>query len=157
MGLEQGYTVFERPRGRGELAVEFRVAGNFENTDVSFDDIQSMPPGYWPRDSKRLVARDATGERLVTRFETHGRRVRIVVDDRNATYPVVIEPRVAPAELFAFPIVQWFDLDTQRSSDRSRRDDSTDEQSIFLSTWFALLAGIVGLAVLLSQFQLNRQ
>jgi hypothetical protein len=40
-----------------------------------------------------LAAVDDTGRRLAARFEVpHQERLRIVVDDSNAAYPVVIDP-----------------------------------------------------------------
>jgi hypothetical protein len=90
-GLEQGVTLGEQPAGEGPLVLEFLVRGaraSLHGERVSF----ATPTGRQLSYAK-LVALDARGHTLEAHFELPERsRLRLVVDDDEAVYPVVIDP-----------------------------------------------------------------
>ena len=90
-GLEQGFTLEERPAGDGPLVVELVVAGArpaLRGDAVVFETGAQRRLRYG-----ELAAADAAGHALASRFEVpSGERLRIVVDDAGATYPLVIDP-----------------------------------------------------------------
>ncbi|TMA35068.1 MAG: hypothetical protein E6J87_04895 [Deltaproteobacteria bacterium] len=89
-GLEQGFTIDERPTGEGPLVVDLRVAlarSSLVGSAVVFD------TGARKLCYGELAATDADEIPLGARFEVpDGERIRIVVDDSVATYPLVIDP-----------------------------------------------------------------
>ncbi len=90
-GLEQGFTLAERPRGEGPLVVELAVAGarpTLVGDAVIFESEEQRPLRYG-----ELVANDADGKVLPAHLELSGDdRLRIAVDDADAAYPIVIDP-----------------------------------------------------------------
>ncbi len=105
-GLEQGFTVKKRPAGLGAeqpLALALAVQGGLNpeadplGRQVSFHD----------RDGRvrltygELTVVDAGGFRVPARLEGAGSRVQIVVDDRQAVYPLTIDPLIQQAYLKA--------------------------------------------------------
>lgn len=104
-GLEHGYTLHARPSGTGALAVDLDLvlgdglsvglvdaARTVEFTDAT-GDVVARYAG--------LVAFDADADDLDARFELAGERLRIVVDDTGASYPLTIDPIVQQARLLA--------------------------------------------------------
>jgi hypothetical protein len=89
-GLEQGFTLAERPEGDGPLVVELAVAGA---QPVLQGDAIVFATGGRKLRYGQLVANDRAGGELSARFDlASADRLRIVVDDARATYPVVIDP-----------------------------------------------------------------
>jgi hypothetical protein len=90
-GLEQGFTLAERPRGDGSLVLELAVAGArpaLRGDAVTFVTGTERRLRYG-----ELVANDADGDVLAAHFEVPaGDRLRLVVDDADATYPIAIDP-----------------------------------------------------------------
>ncbi len=90
-GLEQGFTLAERPAGEGPLLVELATQGataSLRDTAVIF----SAKSGRRLRYDK-LVAIDASGRTLAARLSVPDpERVRIEVEDTGAAYPLVIDP-----------------------------------------------------------------
>jgi len=90
-GLEQGVTLREQPTGEGPLVVELLVRGaraSLHGERVSF----ATPTGRQLSYSK-LAVWDARGHALEAHFELPEHSLlRLVIDDDEAIYPVVIDP-----------------------------------------------------------------
>jgi hypothetical protein len=93
-GVEQGWTVTERPAGRGPLALVLDTGRRPDQVD---DDRLAWSGLVY----HRLVALDAEGRKLPARWTSEAARLRIEVDDTAAVYPVVIDPWVQQAKLTA--------------------------------------------------------
>jgi len=93
VGVEQGWTLSERPLGEGPL--EIRIAVDGLVADVGDSDVRFRGTGAGAAiaiNYDKLVAFDASGADLPARLEATAGGFRIVVDDRDARYPVVIDP-----------------------------------------------------------------
>ena len=92
-GLEQGFTLAERPDGEGQLAVEVALAGARASLLGDAVVFETDSPRRKLRYGE-LVVVDAGDRKLAAHFELRGEgsRVRIVVDDDAAAYPIVIDP-----------------------------------------------------------------
>ena len=90
-GLEQGFTLAERPAGEGALVLEVAVAGaqaSLHGDAVVLDTTADRRLRYG-----ELLAIDARGTAVPARFALSAPdRLRIVVDDAGAVYPLVIDP-----------------------------------------------------------------
>jgi hypothetical protein len=90
-GLEQGFTLAERPRGAGPLALELAVAGaraSRRGDAVVFESESRRKLRYG-----EVTATDANGADVVAHLELpRPDQLRIVVDDSAATYPIAIDP-----------------------------------------------------------------
>ncbi len=90
-GLEQGFTLAEQPAGAGALVLELAVGGArpaLRGNEIVFDTRAQRKLRYGD-----LAVTDATGRMLAARFEVASvERLRIVVDDAGAAYPVAIDP-----------------------------------------------------------------
>lgn len=95
-GLEQGFTVHERPPGEGPLC----IAGAFEGDLTTVSDGRGRSVALVDREGGavleygRLFACDADGRPLAASFALDAPGIRILVDDRDARYPVRIDPRL---------------------------------------------------------------
>jgi hypothetical protein len=93
-GVEQGFTITRRAPGAGEI----RVAGSVETTfriraaeggrALEFLDGRGATALRYDQ----LTVRDAAGRDLPARLEVRDQLIAIVVDDRGAAYPIVIDP-----------------------------------------------------------------
>jgi hypothetical protein len=96
-GVRQDFLVNERPSGAGELNVRLAVSG----ARVLSEDagVQLALDGSGRRISYgRLHVTDATGQRLGAQIEAVGpNTLVVVVDDREAAYPVRIDPTFSDA------------------------------------------------------------
>ena len=108
-GLEQGFTLAERPAGDGPLRVELSVQGpkaSQAEGAVSFASGSGRRLRY-----DKLVAIDASGRELIARLSVPSpERVRIEVEDLGAAYPLVIDPLIADdasAELLSDQAEAW--------------------------------------------------
>jgi alpha-tubulin suppressor-like RCC1 family protein len=90
-GLEQGFTLAERPAGEGKLALEIALEG--AEASASGDGLRfATAPGRELAYAKLVVA-DATGATLPARMHAASPdRIRIEVEDAGATYPILIDP-----------------------------------------------------------------
>src|SRR5262245_19461914 len=90
-GLEQGFTLQERPPGEGPLVVELALTGaraSRRGDELVFETAAQRKLGYG-----KLAASGADGAALPAHFEVaSAERVRIVVGDSIASYPLVIDP-----------------------------------------------------------------
>ncbi|MFP7754683.1 FG-GAP repeat protein [Thermodesulfobacteriota bacterium B35] len=105
MGLQQGFTLNDRPgrRQEGELALTLHVAGDLSPVEmaggrgVEFRSDDNSTVLTW----SGLLVVDAAGKHLPASFKTEGHAIRIMVDDRRARYPVVVDPVFQTARLMA--------------------------------------------------------
>ena len=125
-GLEHGYTVARRPAredGAGEeLAVTLSVRGELRpalrdgGRDVVFVDAS----GRQVVNYAGLKVFDADGRDLPARFETRGADLRVLVDEREARYPVTIDPLVQQAAYLKASNTEssdWFGVSVAISGD----------------------------------------
>jgi hypothetical protein len=90
-GLEQGFTLDERPRGEGALVFELAVSQ--ARASLRGDVVVLATEAGRRLRYGALAARDASGRELAARFEVAAAdRIRLVVDDAGAAYPVVVDP-----------------------------------------------------------------
>ena len=95
-GLEQGFTLAARVKGHGSLVLELSVEHararlNGKSIELATDSGRQLRYG-------KLIAKDATGRILASRLEAPSPdRLRLVVDDTGASYPVVIDPLITGA------------------------------------------------------------
>ncbi|HVN37628.1 MAG TPA: integrin alpha [Myxococcota bacterium] len=96
-GLEQGFDLETRPGGRGSLVLELAIldaAASVEDDAVVFRSETGRRLSYG-----RIEARDAAGKVVVARLEAPDpQRVRLVVDDSEAAYPLTIDPLLTASE-----------------------------------------------------------
>jgi len=92
-GLEQGFTLREPPpAGTGSLVLALRVAGSLTPERVGSQIVFRTPGGAAALRYGQLSALDATGRRLPARMEIRGGTLQLRIDDRNARYPLRIDP-----------------------------------------------------------------
>lgn len=103
-GLEQGFTLDAAPAPESERAVlELEMSGELEarvNADGSVLRL-SGPNGAIALRYGNLYAFDANGRELATTMELRGHprpRLALVVDVREATFPVVVDPLITKEE-----------------------------------------------------------
>jgi hypothetical protein len=95
-GLEQGFTVPERPAGAGLLVVRGRGPASLDAADLG-DRIEFRTPGASPDSPPllvydRLQAFDAAGRELPGTLSWEEGDIVLRVDDAGAAYPVDIDP-----------------------------------------------------------------
>ncbi len=94
-GLEQGFSLARRPEGDGELVLELALAGararQLAPDALAFETASGRSLRY-----DKLQVADATGLALPAHMELlSDARIRLVVADARATYPIVIDPLVS--------------------------------------------------------------
>jgi hypothetical protein len=92
-GLEQGFTVRDRPQGHdGALTVALGLRGTLvpvqRGSGIAFTDRSGKTVFSY----SQLSAVDASGRALPARMALSDGRLQLRVDDRNARYPVRIDP-----------------------------------------------------------------
>ncbi|REJ76430.1 MAG: hypothetical protein DWQ47_12560 [Acidobacteria bacterium] len=93
-GLEQGWNLEHKPEGNGDLVIAIDYTGTLaadvakDRKSVTFRNDDGDPVIRYERPSSW----DLNGKRLETRIEQEGRRLKVVVDDSNAQYPVTVDP-----------------------------------------------------------------
>ncbi len=112
-GLEQGFTLAERPSGEGDLTFEVAITGDGITPRLSGDGERvefETSPGVSVGTYGDLYAEDATGKIVPSHFSvTASGAVRITVNDAAATYPLVVDPSVwvFEAKLWAQGGAEW--------------------------------------------------
>ena len=103
IGLEQGFTIQQPPAGaNGQLlTLALALAGDLKATvDEGKSSVQlSDRHGKAELRYTGLAAHDAGGRELRAEFSLRGEQLLLQVDDREARYPVVIDPVVQLAKL----------------------------------------------------------
>lgn len=93
-GIRQDFILPTRPQGDGELQLQVQVSGatlqaKGDGFDVALNDSQRVLT------YNRLLVTDAMGASVPARMELAAAdQIRIVVDDRAATYPLTVDPTV---------------------------------------------------------------
>ncbi|HEX3317646.1 MAG TPA: hypothetical protein VHR88_06490, partial [Solirubrobacteraceae bacterium] len=96
LGLEQGFDVRSRPgNGRGPLTLSLGLAGDLRARQAGAG-VALEGKGQALRYGG-LSATDARGRALRARLAVDAGRVQIEVDDRDAAYPIRVDPFVAQA------------------------------------------------------------
>ena len=103
-GLEHGFTIQHRPGGgEGELSLQLRQRGELvaehesEGRSVLYKTAQGAPALRY----RKLLVTDARGRTLPARMVADGEWLRILVDDRRAVYPILVDPIIEEALLRA--------------------------------------------------------
>ena len=102
-GLEQGFTVRQRPSGIGTvpLSIEIAVRSSLQMTSVAGGEINFSRGGWSVAHYGGLKVVDAQGRKVPARLAVRGRTIRIMVDDRKAQYPLRVDPYVLTNDLTA--------------------------------------------------------
>ncbi len=123
-GLEQGFTLAQRPAGAGPLTVALGLGGSLAarqaGSQVLFETLQGTVALRYGD----LRVTDASGRELPARLVASGDVLRLLVDDRGARYPLRIDPfiqqgaKLAPSDestrggSFGFSVALSADGDT---------------------------------------------
>ncbi|HMG77030.1 MAG TPA: FG-GAP repeat protein, partial [Pyrinomonadaceae bacterium] len=96
-GLEQGFTLTAPPGKRHEgtpLRVRLTVTGEVRPALVDSGKALELIGGngkHWLR-YDHLMATDASGRQLQSRFQADGKQISLLIDDTDAVYPLRIDP-----------------------------------------------------------------
>jgi hypothetical protein len=107
-GLEQGFTLDARPEGAGSLVFGLAFGNGLEprlSSDGSTVELYTGA-GVATHVAGRysdLRVRDARGQALEARFQATGKEIAIVVNDEEATYPIVVDPLLSLQGTFEPP------------------------------------------------------
>jgi len=102
-GLEQGFTLGARPAdpGGGAITLELGLSGSLqahlERGGAALG--LSLPSGQRVLRYGGLAVHDARGRSLEAHLELTGQRLRLVVQDRGARYPITIDPYTYQTQL----------------------------------------------------------
>ncbi len=93
-GLEQGFTVHERPAGAGALLISGEISGGLRPQLSSAEGAVDLVDehGACALRYGELHVWDARGEELESHLAVDGLEVAIVIDDDGAGYPLTIDP-----------------------------------------------------------------
>ena len=93
LGLEQGVTIDARPAGRGPLHLDMHVGEGVTPARVDDDTIMLLDTeGVELARYAQLHIMDAAGGVVPGTMEVHEGCIRLRVDDRDAQYPIVVDP-----------------------------------------------------------------
>jgi hypothetical protein len=103
LGLEQGFDV--SASSCAELVVELAVEGLHaeRSGDEAIEDTVRLVGDEGALTYGELFAIDADGRSLPARFAVNGRSLELVVDTRDATWPVVVDPLVYTEDQIVTP------------------------------------------------------
>jgi len=104
IGLEQGFSIQEPPQGDGHLlTVALALAGDLRAAVNDGKSSLQLSNRYGKAELQYagLAAHDASGRELPAGLSIRGELLLLQVDDREARYPVVIDPVVQLAKLTA--------------------------------------------------------
>ncbi len=95
-GLEQGFRVWERPKGDGALCIEGRIGGELRAELRSNEGAIDFINGDGARVLRYtdLHVRDASGGEVPSYLRLHENRVAILIEDAGAAYPLTVDPLV---------------------------------------------------------------
>lgn len=98
-GLEHGVTLGERPEGTGALVLALDVGGDLRPRSVGADEIALEDrTGRRHATYSGLVVLDGDGARVPARLGVADGRITIRVHDRDAVYPIVVDPLLEGVE-----------------------------------------------------------
>jgi hypothetical protein len=94
-GLEQGFTVRERPSaGSGPLVLALSVGGSLVPRQDGSQILFQTRAGATALRYGQLSATDASGRKLPARMQVRGGAVQLLIDDAGARYPIRVDPFV---------------------------------------------------------------
>ena len=96
LGLEQGFDIATRPAGPAgaPLVLEIAPDGNLRPALRDDDTIAlNDRAGRTRLVYRKLLVRDDDGDQVPASMEVHDGRIRLVIEDADATYPIVVDPR----------------------------------------------------------------
>ena len=103
-GLEHGFTIPTRPEGAAaELAIHLHLRGDLtprpasNGQAINYETKQGAPALHY----RKLIVTDARGRRLPARLAASEKSLQILLDDRQAIYPLTVDPVVQQAYLKA--------------------------------------------------------
>jgi FG-GAP repeat/FlgD Ig-like domain/FG-GAP-like repeat len=93
-GLEQGFTIHERPAGSGPLIVAGQLGGGLRPQLAREKEAIDLLDEHGARVLRYggLHVWDAGGDELPSHLELDGTDVALVIDDEDAVYPLTIDP-----------------------------------------------------------------
>ncbi|MBP7149665.1 MAG: FG-GAP repeat protein [Acidobacteria bacterium] len=99
-GLEHGFDLDQRIEGPGPLRIELEVEGvqRIRIVDPTEVVLQGRPGPLGSLHYTKLQVLDARERVLSARFAPHEAGLAIEIDDRDALYPVRVDPLLTPAE-----------------------------------------------------------
>lgn len=101
-GIEQGFDLARRPSGEGPLRVELSVDTDLTTRAVDRDTVQFVSKtGRHVLRYGDLQVIDADGKRLEARLESGKGSLAIEIDDRDARYPIMIDPWFTNSQIAA--------------------------------------------------------
>jgi hypothetical protein len=100
-GIEQGFTIAHRPGGAGApLAIDLQSGGQLVPALTSATTLAlDSKSGRAVLTYGALRVTDSQGSAVPASLQLHGRTLKIVIDDRRASYPLVVDPLTQQAEL----------------------------------------------------------
>ncbi len=122
-GVEQGFTLHTRPDGdaAASVALELALSGDLmPRLDAPDAMVLTDPAGAAVARYSGLYVFDAEGRELAAHLELTGTEtLRILVDDRGATYPITVDPWIEEAILTADDGAadDWFGMDVAVDGD----------------------------------------
>jgi uncharacterized repeat protein (TIGR01451 family) len=95
LGVEQGFTINESPQGNGKLVLHLDLSTDLEG-QLNGDERGISFPGMDGRTLRydNLKAYDANGVELEAKMVYNPAQVVIHVDDRDAEYPITVDPLI---------------------------------------------------------------
>ncbi len=92
LGLEQGFTLLKKPAGNGQLNVALELGSDY-HAEINQQQLQFKDPqGKIKLNYGQLVAFDSHGKTLPGTMHLSGNRLVLTVDDKHASYPIIIDP-----------------------------------------------------------------
>ncbi len=94
-GMRQNFLVKNKPAGHQPLTLTLKSSTNLQPHQASNDAILFAEKNHQNKGKvwyKDLNVWDATHSKLAAKMELHGSMINLVVDDRNAVYPVTVDP-----------------------------------------------------------------
>lgn len=95
LGVEQGFTLHQAPRGRGPLVLRLSLSTDLAGTpDDDGSGLSFAAPGGQTLRYGCLRAWDASGSPLQTHLRYLSGQVTLEVDDQGAAYPITVDPLI---------------------------------------------------------------
>lgn len=104
-GLEQAFTVRQRPGGTGALVLAVRASGSLIPKQAGSQILFSTRAGATALRYGQLSAIDATGRRVPAHMQLHRGTLQLWIDDSRARYPLRIDPFVQQGQKLT-PVTQ---------------------------------------------------
>ncbi len=134
-GLRQDFVVVERPAGGSGLYLLLEVTG--ATVDTAPYGAKLTLPGGREIAYSRLHVTDATGRELPARMEAEAAdRLRVLVDDADASYPVRIDPTFSDAD--------WVSMNPRSQDANGTVNDmvTDDSGNLYIGGSFTVVGGI---------------